>query len=115
MESLKEFDEASHIDHHHNKENDILGKLRTSSDGNGKITLKISKSELAELLGALQQNNNNNHQQPQKQTKKKKKEEVGSAEQILYQLIKARDHEIERNRHLSSHWKPVLETIPECY
>ncbi|XP_058750429.1 uncharacterized protein LOC131623440 [Vicia villosa] len=110
-ESLREFDEASHIDHRRNKKNDILGKLRTSSDSNGKITLKISKSELAELLGALQQNNNS--QQPQKQMNKKK-EEVGSAEQVLYRLIKARDHEIERNHDLSSHWKPVLETIPEC-
>ncbi|CAI8611468.1 unnamed protein product [Vicia faba] len=117
-ESLKVFDEASHLDHHQNKENGVLEKLRDSCDANGKVTLKISKSELAELLDAIQQNNNNNnnnnnndHQQPQHHIKKmKKKKEFGSAEQILYRLIKARDHEIERNHH----WKPVLETIPEC-
>lgn len=53
------------------------------------------------------------HQQTQKQMKKKKKE-LGSAEQVLYRLIKARDHhEIAKNHHCSSHWKPMLETILE--
>ncbi|XP_058728217.1 uncharacterized protein LOC131599997 [Vicia villosa] len=109
--SSKVFDQTSHLDHHQNKENDVLGKLRDSCNVNGKITLKISKSELAELLGAIQQNNNN--QEPQKQMKMKKKE-LSSAEQVLYRIIKARDHEIANKHHWSSHWKPVLETIPEC-
>ncbi|CAL5199520.1 unnamed protein product [Lathyrus oleraceus] len=110
--SNKVFDEAVHLDHHQNKENDMLGKLRASCDANGKVTLKISKSELAELLGAIQQNSNN--QQPQKQMKMKKKKESGSAEQVLFRLIKARDHEVAEKHHWGSHWKPVLETIPEC-
>jgi hypothetical protein len=91
---------------HHQKENDLLGKLRGSCDANGKVTLKISKSELAELLGAIQQNNND---QQQPLMKKKKKEELASAEEVLIRLMKTRDHQI-----ISSHWKPVLDTIPEC-
>lgn len=102
------FEEATHVDNQ-NKENDVLGKLRASSDANGKVTLKISKSKLAELLEAIQQNNN---QQPQKM--KMKEEELGSAEQVVYRLIKVRDHEIAKKHHWSSHWKPMLETIPEC-
>jgi hypothetical protein len=99
----KVFDEKSaYLDHQ--KENDLLGKLRGSCDANGKVTLKISKSELAELLGAIQQNNND-QQQPQK----KKKNELASAEEVLMRLMKTRDHHI-----ISSHWKPVLETILEC-
>jgi hypothetical protein len=99
------FDESAHV-HVHEKEDDnnLLGKLRGSCDANGKVTLKISKSELAELLGAIQQNNND-QQQPQK----KKKNELASAEEVLIRLMKTRDHQI-----ISSHWKPVLDTIPEC-
>lgn len=105
--------EAVHLDHHQNKETDILGKLRDSCDAaNGKVTLRISKSELAELLEAIQENNNN--QKPQKQMKKKKKKELGSAEEVLFRLMKAsRNHEIANKHHCSSHWKPVLDTIPE--
>jgi hypothetical protein len=44
------------------KENDLLGKLRGSCDANGTVTLMISKSELAELLGAIQQNYNDQQQ-----------------------------------------------------
>jgi hypothetical protein len=105
--SSKVFDEAR-LDHPQ-KENDLLERLRASGDASGKVTLKISKSELAELLGAIQ--NSSNNQQPQKQMKKKMANELGSAEQVLYRLIKARDNEI-ANKH--DHWKPMLETIPEC-
>lgn len=105
--SSKVSDEA-HLDHPQ-KENDLLERFRASGDASGKVTLKISKSELAELLGAIQ--NSSNNQQPQKQMKKTTTNELGSAEQVLYRLIKARDHEI-ANKH--DHWKPVLETIPEC-
>jgi hypothetical protein len=103
--SSKVFDEAS-LDHHQ-KEIDVLGKLRASCDASGKVTLKISKSELAELLGAIQQNNSNCNQQPQQQMKKKK--ELASAEEVLFRLMKTKNHEITNNHH----WKPVLETIPE--
>ncbi|CAK8564370.1 unnamed protein product [Lathyrus sativus] len=102
--SNKVFVEAVHLDHHQDKENDILEKLRASCDANGKVTLKISKSELAELLGAIQQNNDN--QRPQK-------EELASAEQVLSRLMKARDQEIAEKHHCSSNWKPVLDTILE--
>ncbi|XP_058750441.1 uncharacterized protein LOC131623451 [Vicia villosa] len=107
--SSKVFDEAAYLDHRHNKQNDVLEKLRASCDANGKVTLKISKCELAQLLGAIQQSSN---QQPQKQMNKKK--ELGSAEQVLFRLIKARDHEIANKHHCSSHWRPMLDTIPEC-
>ncbi|XP_058750433.1 uncharacterized protein LOC131623443 [Vicia villosa] len=110
--SSKVLDEAAYLDHRQNKENNILGKLRASCDANGKVTLKISKCELAELLGAILQNNNKNHQQPQLVMKKKK--ELASAEQILFRLMKARNHEIEKKHHGSGQWKPMLETIPEC-
>ncbi|CAI8611470.1 unnamed protein product [Vicia faba] len=110
--SIKVFDEAVYLDHYQNKENDVLEKLRDSCDANGKVTFKISKCELAELLGALQQNNNNNHR-PQKQAKMNKKE-LSSAEEVLYRLIKAKDYEIANKHHGISHWKPMLETISEC-
>ncbi|CAK8564371.1 unnamed protein product [Lathyrus sativus] len=110
--SNKVFDEDVYLDHHHqNKENDALGKLRASCDANGKVTFKISKSELAELLGTIQQNNNKNHQRPQPL---KKKKELASAEQILFRLMKARHHEIEKKHRGSGNWKPMLETILEC-
>ncbi|KAI5414606.1 uncharacterized protein LOC127135095 [Lathyrus oleraceus] len=114
-ESLKVFDEASHLDHRQKKENDMLEKLRDSCDVNGRVTLKISKSELAELLGAIQQNNNNNHQQAQHHIKNmtKKKKELGSAEQVLYRLIKAKDQEIVNKNHCNTQWKPMLESISE--
>ncbi|GAU18381.1 hypothetical protein TSUD_202700 [Trifolium subterraneum] len=83
-------------------ESNLLGKLRGSSDANGKVKLKISKSELAELLVAIEQNNNIDQQQPQKK-------ELASAEEVLIRLMKTRDHQI-----ISSHWKPVLDTIHEC-
>jgi hypothetical protein len=110
----KVFDEKSAY-LHHQKENDLLGKLRSSCDANGKVTLKISKCELAELLGAIQNsnhNNNNNQQPPQNQMKKKK--ELACAEQVLFRLMKAREHEIAKKHHCGSHWKPMLDTIPEC-
>ncbi|XP_058776005.1 uncharacterized protein LOC131650088 [Vicia villosa] len=113
--SSKVFDEDAYLDHK-NKETDVLGKLRASCDANGKVTLKISKCELAELLGAIQRNNNNNnnknHKQPQLVMKKKK--ELASAEQILFRLMSARNHEIEKKHHGSGQWKPMLETILEC-
>ncbi|KAK2412822.1 hypothetical protein P8452_73121 [Trifolium repens] len=104
----KVFDESAHVHvqkEENNNKNNILGKLRGSCDANGKVTLKISKSELAELLGAIQQNNQD---EPQKK-QMKKKNELASAEEVLMRLMKTRDHHI-----ISSHWKPVLETILEC-
>jgi hypothetical protein len=105
----KVFDESAHVQvQKEENNNNLLGKLRGSCDANGKVTLKISKSELAELLGAIQQNNND-QQQPLMKKKKMKKKELASAEEVLIRLMKTRDHQI-----ISSHWKPVLDTIPEC-
>jgi hypothetical protein len=39
----------------------------------------------------------------------KKKKELASAEEVLFRLMKTKNHEITNNHH----WKPVLETIPE--
>lgn len=103
---------ASRLDHHRNKENDVLRKLRDSCDANGKVTLKISKCELAELLGAIQENNNNKNNQQQTLTKKKKRE-LASAEEVLLRLMKARNNEIAKKHHCSSNWKSVLDIIPE--
>ena len=75
----------------------LMGALRASPDANGKVKIKISKKELAELL----------EKQQQKQVNKK---QVGraSAEQVLLCLIKARDDDA---RHRL--WRPELESIPE--
>ncbi|KAG4929224.1 hypothetical protein JHK82_046287 [Glycine max] len=71
----------------------LMGALRASPDANGKVKIKISKKELAELL----------EKQQQKQVNKK---QVGraSAEQVLLCLIKARDDDA---RHRL--WRPELE------
>ncbi|RDY12275.1 hypothetical protein CR513_02955, partial [Mucuna pruriens] len=99
--SSKVFDEAHGHGHVHglslgkvHKEM-LMGALRASPDANGKVKIKISKKELAELLENQQQVN---------------KKQVGraSAEQVLLRLINARDHDA---RHRL--WRPVLETIPE--
>ncbi|XP_020225838.1 uncharacterized protein LOC109807673 [Cajanus cajan] len=74
----------------------LMGTLRaSSSDANGKVTIKISKKELAQLLDNQQQLNT-------------KQAGTASAEQVLLRLIKARDNDA---RHRL--WRPVLETIPE--
>lgn len=120
--SRKVFDEAQH--HHHGlslgnvQKEKLLGVLRASFSSseynadansiNGKVNLKISKKELEELLGAIE-----NQQQM-------KKLQVGqassasasaSAEQVLFRLINARDH-YNANKH-GRPWKPELESIPE--
>ncbi|RDX60951.1 hypothetical protein CR513_60867, partial [Mucuna pruriens] len=73
-----------------------MGALRAYSNANGKVKIRISKKELAELLENQQQVN-------------KKQVRRASAEQVLLRLINARDHDV---RHHGL-WRPVLETIPE--
>ncbi|KAK7387768.1 hypothetical protein VNO78_22560 [Psophocarpus tetragonolobus] len=79
----------------------LIEGLRASPDANGKVKIKVSKKELAELLENQQQQviHNNHKQLPR-----------ASAEQVLLRLIKAR-----RDHHHARHgfWTPVLETIPE--
>ncbi|XP_020225889.1 uncharacterized protein LOC109807713 [Cajanus cajan] len=74
----------------------LMGALRaSSSDASGKVTIRISKKELEELLEKQQHLN---------------KKQVGraSAAQVLLRLKNARDHDA---RHRL--WRPVLESIPE--
>ncbi|CAJ1941322.1 unnamed protein product [Sphenostylis stenocarpa] len=73
----------------------LMEARRVSPDANGKVKIRISKKELAELLEKQQQVNN-------------KKIGRASAEQVLLRLIKARNHD---GRHIL--WRPVLESIPE--
>ncbi|XP_047164121.1 uncharacterized protein LOC124833640 [Vigna umbellata] len=70
----------------------LMGAVRASPDGNGKVKMVISKKELAQLLG-----------KPHQIGKK-----TNSAEAVLLSLIKAR---YQHSRH--DLWTPVLETIPE--
>ncbi|XP_014506778.1 uncharacterized protein LOC106766571 [Vigna radiata var. radiata] len=65
----------------------LMGAVRASPDGNGKVKMVISKKELAQLLIGKKTN---------------------SAEAVLLSLIKARYQD--SPHHL---WRPVLETIPE--
>ncbi|XP_057420032.1 uncharacterized protein LOC130714153 [Lotus japonicus] len=79
----------------------LLGALRGSCDANGKVKIKISKKEVAELLGVIEKHQMNN----------KKKQVVGgaSAEQVLLRLINANHHHHDHD----APWRPVLETVPE--
>ncbi|KAK7387771.1 hypothetical protein VNO78_22563 [Psophocarpus tetragonolobus] len=102
--STKVFDEAHGLSLGKVQKEKLMGSaLRASPDANGKVKIKISKKQLAELLENQQQqvinNNNNNKQLPR-----------ASAEQVLLRLIKAR-----RDHHHARHgfWKPVLKSIPE--
>ncbi|KAG5011250.1 hypothetical protein JHK87_019765 [Glycine soja] len=99
--SSKVFEEAHTHGHGHwlnlgkvQKEK-LMEALRVSPNANGKVKIKISKKELAELLEKQQHVN---------------KKQVGraSAEQVLLRLINARDHDA---RHRL--WRPELESIPE--
>ncbi|KAL2339178.1 hypothetical protein Fmac_013624 [Flemingia macrophylla] len=93
----KVFDEAHALNLRKVQKENLVGALRaSSSDANGKVTIKISKKELAQLLENQQQLNI--------------KSQVGAAspEQVLLRLIKARDRDV---RHRL--WRPVLESIPE--
>ncbi|KAJ1405590.1 hypothetical protein SESBI_25732 [Sesbania bispinosa] len=80
----------------------LLGTPGTSSDVHGTVKIKVSKKELAELLGGIEK-----QQQQKKQGKGR-----ASAEQVLLRLINARDHANQLHHHHGP-WKPVLETIPE--
>ncbi|XP_061347858.1 uncharacterized protein LOC133293327 [Gastrolobium bilobum] len=102
MGSSKVFDEVHGLSFENvEKERLLLGSLRRASSDhvNGKVKIKISKKELAELLGG----------------KEKKQVVAGhaTAEQVLVRLINARYHV---NEHHDAHhrsWKPVLQGIPE--
>lgn len=90
----------------------LLGALRASSDANGRVKIRISKKELAELLGG----NIGIEKQQQQYMKEQQVGRMICAEQVLLRLIKAREHAIAAKQHHDSHhthWRPVLQTIPE--
>ena len=103
--SSKVFDEThANADHGHElslgkvQKEKLMEALRVvSPDANGKVRIKISRKEFAELLEKQQQVN---------------KKQVGraSAEQVLVRLIKAR-HQYNDSR--QGLWMPMLESIPE--
>ncbi|WVY93147.1 hypothetical protein V8G54_032235 [Vigna mungo] len=103
MSSGKVFDEVHETSLEKVEKEKLLGALRAYSDANGKVKIKISKKELAQLLGG-------------KESDKHLGEEghVASAEQVLARLIHARDHS--SNEYHDVHhrpWRPVLQSIPE--
>jgi len=98
MNSSKVFDEVHGLSLGNMEKEKLLGALRASSDANGKVKIKISKKELAVLLGESE------------------KQGVGStkhasAEHVLVGLLNARDHVNHDVHHRL--WKPVLQSIPE--
>ncbi|XP_020210321.1 uncharacterized protein LOC109795278 [Cajanus cajan] len=94
MSSRKVFDEVHGVSLGNVEKEKLLGVLRASSDANGKVKIKISKKELAELLGGKE--------------KKQQGEGHASAEQVLARLVHARDHDAHHRP-----WRPVLQSIPE--
>ncbi|XP_054776433.1 uncharacterized protein LOC129284938 [Prosopis cineraria] len=93
--SSKVFDE----DHAWPEKKQLLGACSSSDRSNkesGKVTIKISKKELEELMRGL--------------GKKEREGRSASAEQVLVRLLSARDH-----HHHAQHgpWRPVLQSIPE--
>ncbi|XP_027339503.1 uncharacterized protein LOC113853203 [Abrus precatorius] len=97
--SSKVFDEVDGLSLGNVEKERLLGALRASSDANGKVKIKISKKELAELLRRREKQGEGGH---------------ASAEQVLVRLIHAKDH-VSNEHHDAHHrpWKPVLQSIPE--
>ncbi|KAK7292405.1 hypothetical protein RIF29_08184 [Crotalaria pallida] len=106
--SMKVFDESQGLSLGNVKKEKLLRALRSSCDANGKVTIKISKKELEELMGGIKNQN---------QMKKKQlgRPSTSSSEQVLFRLIKTKEH-ANQHHHDSHHhrpWRPALETIPE--
>lgn len=72
-------------------------------DNKGKVTIRITKKELKELMGSL-------GKKIEERNTGSRREDSSSAEQVLIRLLSTRDH------HNHSHhkpWRPVLQSIPE--
>ncbi|KAE9609554.1 hypothetical protein Lal_00006647 [Lupinus albus] len=104
----KVFDESEGLSLGKVKKENLSEALRASCDVNGMVKVKISKKELAELLGGIEKQN---------EMKKKKKKEVGrsttSAEQVLQRLIKGREQANQHHDSGRKPWRPLLQTIKE--
>ncbi|WJX22799.1 hypothetical protein P8452_12075 [Trifolium repens] len=98
MNSSKVFDEIHGMSLGNIEKERLLGALRASSDANGKVKIKISKKELAVLLGEKKNQDDSNTRH-------------ASAEQVLVGLLNARDHVNHDGHHRQ--WKPMLQSIPE--
>jgi len=68
----------------------LMQTLKLCPDANGKVKIKISKKELAQLF-------------------QKQHQRASSAEQVLVGLIKSRNDDAGHR-----FWMPMLETIPEA-
>lgn len=87
----KVFDEVHEFGLVNKEKERLLDALKASSDANGKVKIKISKKELAVLLGETE------------------KKGHASAEQVLARLINAKEQHDVHHRP----WKPALQSIPE--
>ncbi|CAL0325847.1 unnamed protein product [Lupinus luteus] len=106
MTSSKVFDESQGLILGKVKKENLSEALRASCEVNGMVKVKISKKELAELLGGIEKQN-------EMMMKKQVGQSTSSAEQVLDRLIKARE---QANQHHDSHsrpWRPILQTILE--
>ncbi|XP_057419715.1 uncharacterized protein LOC130713905 [Lotus japonicus] len=96
--SNKVFDEGHALSLRNVPKEKLLGALKSSCDANGKVKIKMSKKEVAELLVVIE-----------KQQQNKKAGGASSAEQVLLRLINANHHHHDHD----APWRPVLETVPE--
>ncbi|BAT77386.1 hypothetical protein LR48_Vigan01g337100 [Vigna angularis] len=89
--SSKEFGKGHHeLSLGKGQKEKLMQTLRVSPDASGKVKIRISKKELAELFDKQQQ-------------------QRASAEQVLLRLIKARNDDAGHRL-----WMPMLESIPEA-
>ncbi|XP_057727003.1 uncharacterized protein LOC130942643 [Arachis stenosperma] len=107
--SKKVFDEGQVLSIGRAEKEKLFGELgaticnNDNNNNNGsRIKIRISKKDLAKLLGddtstTIQEHN------------KGKLQHRSSAEQVLLRLLKARDDSL----HINTPWKPQLESIPE--
>ncbi|KAE9609555.1 hypothetical protein Lal_00006542 [Lupinus albus] len=100
----KVFDESEGLSLGKVKKENLSEALRASCDANGMVKIKISKKELAELLGGIEKQNE----------KMEVRESSCSAEQVLYRLIKEREHTNQHHHYHHTPWRPVLQTINEA-
>ncbi|XP_047164205.1 uncharacterized protein LOC124833709 [Vigna umbellata] len=90
LKSKKEFGKGDELSLGKGQKEKLMQTLRVSPDASGKVKIRISKKELAELFDKQQQ-------------------QRASAEQVLLRLIKARNDDAGHRL-----WMPMLESIPEA-
>ncbi|WVZ11541.1 hypothetical protein V8G54_016071 [Vigna mungo] len=88
--SSKEFGKGHELSLGKGQKEKLMQTLRVSPDASGKVKIKISKKELAELF-------------------EKQQHQRASAEEVLLRLMKARNDDAGHRL-----WIPMLESIPEA-